>query len=83
MLLKIRGLTTYGGVKISITTGETLKIWRARSANLHLEKELEVHQNRLYLRALGGSIELLEVQPEGKKRMAAKDFVNGYLSKVV
>jgi methionyl-tRNA formyltransferase len=26
----------------------------------------------------GTVLELLEVQPEGKKRMAAKDFANGY-----
>ena len=26
----------------------------------------------------GSALELLEVQPEGKKRMAAKDFINGY-----
>ncbi len=26
----------------------------------------------------GGAIELLEVQPEGKKRMSAEDFVHGY-----
>jgi methionyl-tRNA formyltransferase len=25
----------------------------------------------------GSTLELLEVQPEGKKRMAARDFVNG------
>jgi methionyl-tRNA formyltransferase len=25
----------------------------------------------------GTALELLEVQPEGKKRMAARDFVNG------
>ncbi len=24
------------------------------------------------------ALELLEVQPEGKKRMAAKDFIHGY-----
>jgi methionyl-tRNA formyltransferase len=26
----------------------------------------------------GGSLELIEVQPEGKRRMAGKDFFNGY-----
>jgi len=25
----------------------------------------------------GGSLDLLEVQPEGKRRMTGKDFVNG------
>jgi len=41
--------------------------------------QLVVDENRLLVGAADKSaLELLEVQPEGKKRMSARDFVNGY-----
>jgi methionyl-tRNA formyltransferase len=41
--------------------------------------QLLVKGNQLFAGcAHDGAIELLEIQPEGKKRMAAKDFVHGY-----
>jgi methionyl-tRNA formyltransferase len=43
------------------------------------QAELLVRDGRLFVGCGNESaIELLEVQPEGKKRMAAKDFVHGY-----
>ena len=43
------------------------------------EGEIAVNSGRLLVGFAGGTLlELLEVQPEGRKRMAAKDFVNGY-----
>ncbi|MFY7849294.1 MAG: methionyl-tRNA formyltransferase, partial [Bacteroidia bacterium] len=35
--------------------------------------------NRLCAGCLEGSLELLEVQPQGKKRMSASDFLNGWM----
>jgi methionyl-tRNA formyltransferase len=37
-------------------------------------------ENNQFLAGCGDDkvLELLEVQPEGKKRMAARDFINGY-----
>jgi methionyl-tRNA formyltransferase len=37
-----------------------------------------VDNNRLLAGCRDSILELLEVQPEGKKRMAARDFINGY-----
>ena len=39
---------------------------------------LLVQGNRLYAVCRDSFLELLEVQPEGKKRMPARDFLNGY-----
>jgi methionyl-tRNA formyltransferase len=41
--------------------------------------ELQVAGDRLLVGSGDNSaLELFEVQPEGKKRMSARDFVNGY-----
>jgi methionyl-tRNA formyltransferase len=40
---------------------------------------LQVQNKRLYAGCTGGSIELLEVQLEGKKRMSAAAFLNGFI----
>jgi methionyl-tRNA formyltransferase len=49
-------------------------VWKARAAEESLPGgALRVIGKRLY----AGSIELLEVQLEGKKRMAAAAFLNG------
>jgi methionyl-tRNA formyltransferase len=40
--------------------------------------ELEVEAGSLFAGCATGALELLEVQVEGKKRMAARDFVHGY-----
>ena len=34
--------------------------------------------SRLFAACQDSLLELLEVQPEGKKRMSARDFLNGY-----
>ena len=41
--------------------------------------ELSIEGDHLFVGCGGGSaLELLEVQPEGKKKMSARDFINGY-----
>ena len=43
------------------------------------EAEVVVQADRLIVGCgKGTALELLEVQPEGKKRMAVRDFVHGY-----
>jgi methionyl-tRNA formyltransferase len=37
-------------------------------------KKLKIYKSRI---SAGGIVELLEVQPEGKKRMSARDYLNG------
>ncbi len=46
------------------------------------EGSLLVHDSRLFVGCGKNTmLELLEVQPEGKKRMAARDFMHGYRPK--
>ena len=39
---------------------------------------LIVKSNRLLVACRGSSLDLLELQPEGKRRMLSRDFINGY-----
>jgi methionyl-tRNA formyltransferase len=78
---RLRGFQPWPGAYTSFR-GQQLLVCRARvveSAVLHSPGSLLVENNRL-LTGCGGDtvVELLEVQPEGKKRMAASDFINGY-----
>ena len=64
--------TTFRGKGLSITA---IKL----AADRVSAAELLVRDGRLFVGCGNGSaVELLEVQPEGKKRMAAGDFVRGY-----
>ncbi len=64
--------TTFRGKGLSVTA---IKL----AAEQVAPGELLVRDGHLFVGCEGGSaIELLEVQPEGKKRMAARDFVQGY-----
>ncbi|HTM87208.1 MAG TPA: methionyl-tRNA formyltransferase [Terriglobales bacterium] len=63
--------------------GKQLQVWQAKPAAAALPPgEIRVEGERL-LAGCGQNtaLELLEVQPEGKKRMAARDFVHGYRPK--
>ncbi|WP_313386738.1 methionyl-tRNA formyltransferase [Chishuiella sp.] len=81
---KIRGLspypcawTTYGNDE----TYKTLKIYAGVKTDLVLEADnfqLVLQKNNLYVKLPSGSYEILELQPEGKRRMSAKDFINGH-----
>jgi methionyl-tRNA formyltransferase len=59
---------------------KNLHIWAARPDGRHLkEGELAVEGQRLIVGCGSGTaLELLKLQPEGKKTMAASDFVHGY-----
>jgi methionyl-tRNA formyltransferase len=60
--------------------GKALQIWQALpSDNVLPPGELKTDANRLLAGCGGGtSLELLELQLEGKKRMSAADFLRGY-----
>lgn len=78
----IRGLHPFPG-SYTIFRGQVLKIWKAAPVSLFLEGSLgELHQEesgRLFVSAGDQSaLELLEVQPAGKKRMSAESFTRGY-----
>ncbi len=84
ILNRIRGFTPwpgcYGFLRGSFLTGARLHVWKARpAAEIPLPPgELRAAHRRLYAGCGGGSIEFLEVQLEGKKRMDAASFLNGF-----
>lgn len=43
--------------------------------------ELAVERDKLFVGAGGGALELVQLQPEGKKAMTAQEFINGYKPK--
>jgi methionyl-tRNA formyltransferase len=76
---RLRGSQPWPG---SFTTlrGKTLNVTAARPASTQVpEAQLLVNDGRLFV-GCGEStaLELLEVQPEGKKRISAGDFIHGY-----
>lgn len=76
---RLRGFQPWPGAFTSFRS-KNLNIWSANPIERQLaEGELALDADRL-IAGCGGAtaLELLEVQPEGKKRMAARDFVNGY-----
>ena len=78
---RLRGFQPWPGV-YSMFRGKNLAIHRARvveSASAIVPGELRVEGERLLVGCgQGTALELLEVQPEGKKRMPAGDFLHGY-----
>jgi methionyl-tRNA formyltransferase len=57
---------------------QRLHIWKAVKANVSLRPgELSANGRRLFAGCGDQSIELLEVQLEGKKRMPSAAFLNG------
>jgi methionyl-tRNA formyltransferase len=78
----IRGFQPWPGVYTKFR-GKNLQIWKARPVEkVLLPAQLSVEGDRL-LAGCGrnSSLELLELQLEGKKRMSASDFLHGYRPK--
>lgn len=77
----IRGLNSWPGTYTK-WNGKTLKIWKAQV----LEEEyggacgevVHVAKDRLLVKTGKGTLSLLELQPEGKKRMEVDAFLRGY-----
>jgi methionyl-tRNA formyltransferase len=77
---RFRGFQPWPGA-YSGFRGKQLVVCSARVAEstaLESPGFLLVDNNRLLAGCHDSVLELLEVQPEGKKRMAARDFINGY-----
>jgi methionyl-tRNA formyltransferase len=81
---RLRGFQPWPGAYTSFR-GKGLQVLDARpahEASTLAAGEMAPGGGRLLVGCGGGTaLELLEVQPEGKKRMAAGDFVNGYRPK--
>lgn len=73
-----RGLTPWPGVW---TTWEDkrLKLLKIKKSNLEIKPGVvKIENNNIYIGTSKKSIEVLELQLEGKQKMDAKQFINGY-----
>jgi len=75
---RVRGFEPWPGCYGSLR-GQRFHVWKAKQAggSFH-EGHLQMLGKKLYAGCKGGAIELLEVQLEGKKRMTAVAFLNGF-----
>lgn len=78
---QIRGLNSWPGSYCTLDD-KILKVWKARkTTNVFPELEnghvTEIYEDGFGVKVSNGEVVLLEVQPEGKKKMSARDFVNG------
>lgn len=75
---RMRGFQPWPGV-FTTFRGKNLHVWNASSSQRSLVPgELLAEADRLYIGCGEGALEVLEVQLEGKKRMAARDFIHGH-----
>ncbi|MGD1092009.1 MAG: methionyl-tRNA formyltransferase [Bryobacteraceae bacterium] len=78
ILNRIRGFLPWPGC-FTFLRGQRLHIWKGVLANMELAPgALTVMERRLYAGCGQASIEILEVQLEGKNRIAAQAFLNGF-----
>jgi methionyl-tRNA formyltransferase len=78
ILSRIRGFQPWPGY-YGFLRGQRFHVWKAQMAEGSLPAgALRVRHRSLYAGCSAGSIELLEVQLEGKKRMPAPAFLNGF-----
>jgi methionyl-tRNA formyltransferase len=77
---RLRGFQPWPGA-FTTFRGRNLNVWAAKPlpSSSGPQAELTVEGDRLLV-GCGGltALELLELQPEGKKRMSARDFIHGY-----
>lgn len=79
----VRGLSPIPGAWTNITLPDgkqqVMKVYKAQKSDRAAGNpgELHVEKNRLFVSASDYQLEVLEVQLAGKKRMMARDFVNG------
>ncbi|MBV8053426.1 MAG: methionyl-tRNA formyltransferase [Acidobacteriaceae bacterium] len=77
---RLRGFQPWPGAFTSFR-GKTLNIWEARPVDYRAPTwgELAVESGRLLVGCgHATTLELLTLQPQGKKRMSARDFLHGY-----
>lgn len=76
---RLRGFQPWPGA-FTTFRGKNLNVWNAKPIERTLlEGELAVEHDLLLAGCAGGSaLQLLEVQPENRKRMSARDFIHGY-----
>jgi methionyl-tRNA formyltransferase len=81
---RVRALTPHVGAYVELPSSERLGVRRAALAPVaELEPgELAARDGRLLYGARSGALELLEVQPEGKRPMSAADWLRGHAGRL-
>ena len=86
----VRGLSPYPGCWTELVADNgkdyVLKVYRTAKSDVKSDGApgtFSIGRNRLFVNTLDSKIELLTVQLSGKKRMEAKDFLNGVKDKVL
>ena len=77
---KIRGLNPFPG-GYGILEGKRIKLFKSRIINENSKKEpgtiIKVEKDGFVVQTGDKEVMILELQPEGKKKMTAKEFLNG------
>jgi methionyl-tRNA formyltransferase len=76
---RVRALAATTGARLAID-GSLLTVWRSRpaaDAEPGVAGTLRVAEGRVLLTAADGALELVDVQPAGRRRMAAADWARG------
>lgn len=75
----IRGLSPHPGAWLT-HHGKRLKLLRSKRIDENPSSNSIVfdHENKLLLKTADGCLELVEVQPEGKRKMSGEEFVRGW-----
>ena len=75
---RARGFQPWPGA-YAFLHGQRFQVWKARAEEIDIPPgAMRARGRRLYAGCSGGAVELLEVQMEGKKRMPAAVFLNGF-----
>jgi methionyl-tRNA formyltransferase len=76
---RLRGFQPWPGA-FTIFRGKNLSIWQAKATKREVPGgQIRLDSDRLIVGCgKATSLELMELQPEGKKRMSAHDFIQGY-----
>jgi methionyl-tRNA formyltransferase len=78
---RLRGFKAWPGA-FTTFRGRNLHVWDAAVALHSVPRgELLVDSDRLFVGCETSALTLLKVQPDGKKHMAARDFIHGYRPK--
>ena len=84
---KVRGLNSWPG-SYCVFEGKRLKVWECYySENFYPEllngQITEIHKDGIGVKVVNGEVVLTIIQPEGKRRMSAIEFVNGRQESII
>ncbi len=84
---QVRGLNAWPGA-YCILDNKIMKVWKCYRTDNIFDKALPGEITSIYKYGFGvkcsnGEVVFTEIQPEGKKKMKAVDFINGYHDKLI